>query len=61
MNRERLKKLTTDSVNEMLGRTSIPTVSCSARLSISTGHALFDMYDFKPVYRPWEEYPGRIT
>ncbi len=60
MTRERLKKLTRDSVNEMLGRTSIPIVSCSAKVSISVGHAFFDMYDFKPTYRP-REYPGRIT
>jgi len=60
MIRERLKKLTTDSVNEMLGRTSIPTVSCSAKLSISAAHAFFEMYDFKPTY-PWLEYPGRST
>ena len=60
MNRERLKKLATDSANETLGRTSIPTVSCSAKVSISVGHAFFDMYDFKPVYRP-RAYPGRIT
>ena len=58
--RDRLKKLTTDSVNETLGRTSIPIVSCSCRESTSVGHALFDMYDLKPTYRP-REYPGRIT
>ena len=58
--RDRLKKLTTDSVNETLGRTSIPIVSCSCSVSISEGHALFDMYDLKPTYRP-REYPGRMT
>ncbi len=58
--RERLKKLTTDSVNETLGLTSIPIVSCSCNASISVGHAFFDMYDFKPTYRP-RAYPVRIT
>ena len=58
--RERLKKLTTDSVNETLGRTSIPIVSCSCRVSISVCHALFDMYDRNPTTCP-REYPARIT
>ena len=61
MNRERLKKLATDSVNDTLGRISIPIVSCSANVSISVGHAFFDIYDLKPMYRPREEYPGRTT
>jgi hypothetical protein len=47
MNR-RLKKLDMDSVKEMLGRTSTPNVSCSAKLSISANHARFAMYDLKP-------------
>jgi hypothetical protein len=58
--RERLKKLTTDSVTETLGRTSIPIVSCSCSVSISVCHAFFEMYDLRPTYRP-REYPGRIT
>jgi hypothetical protein len=58
--RERLKKLTMDSVNETLGLTSIPIVSCSCNVSISVGHAFFDMYDFKPTY-PLRVYPVRIT
>lgn len=52
--RERLKKLATDSATEMLCRTSIPTVSWSRKVSISVGHAFFEMYDFTPVYCPWE-------
>jgi hypothetical protein len=61
MNRERLKKLTTDSVKETLGRISIPTVSCSCKVSISVGHAFFEMYDLNPTYRPRDDIPGRTT